>query len=121
MTWNELTSIDQLDQLVDESKERPVLIFKHSTRCSISSTSLGRLERNWKVEEVGAVKPYYLDLISFREISNLIAQKFEVEHQSPQILVIENGKCVFDRSHLEIDYASIKNRLLAFQKSKVTV
>jgi bacillithiol system protein YtxJ len=120
MTWNELTNKDQLDQLVEESKEQPVLIFKHSTRCSISSTSLGRLERNWKLEEVGAVKPYYLDLISFREISNLISQKFEVEHQSPQILIIENGKAVFDRSHLEIDYASIKNRVLASQKSKVT-
>jgi len=113
MKWNPLTSLNQLEEIVKESGEQPVLIFKHSTRCSISSTSLNRLERNWKQEEMGSLKPYFLDLISFREISNAIADKFHVEHQSPQVILIQRGKSVFDRSHLDIDYNSIKNAVLA--------
>jgi bacillithiol system protein YtxJ len=108
MNWNKLSTIDQLEEIVRESDQKPVLIFKHSTRCSVSSTSLNRLERNWNQEELGQIKPYYLDLISFRDISSAIAQKFNVEHESPQVLIIKDGKSIFDRSHLEIDYISIK-------------
>ncbi len=108
MNWNKLSTINQLEEIVKESNQKPILIFKHSTRCSISSTSLNRLERNWNQDELGPIKPYYLDLISFRDISMAIAQKFKVEHESPQVLIIENGKSIFDRSHLEIDYNSIK-------------
>ncbi len=111
MNWNQLTTLSQLDAIVKESKENTVLIFKHSTRCSISRTSLNRLERNWKQEEVGNTKPYYLDLISYRDISNAIADTFGVEHQSPQVLIIENGKAVYNQSHLSIDFNAIKEAL----------
>lgn len=121
MNWNKLTSVEQVNEIVEESKTVFVLIFKHSTRCSISATSLARLERNWNRQELGSIKPYYLDLISFREVSNLIAQKFHVEHQSPQLLIIENGKSVFDRSHLDIDYTSVKQMVLGNQKLNATV
>jgi bacillithiol system protein YtxJ len=112
MNWNELTQVDQLQTIIEESKTQPILIFKHSTSCSISRTSLNRLERNWKQEELGLSKAYYLDLLSHRDISSAIAHNFSVEHQSPQVLIIENGKSVYDQSHLAIDYSSIKQVLL---------
>ena len=108
MNWISLEELNQLDEILLESQQKPVLIFKHSTRCNISRTTFDRLERRWDVSEMGVVKRYFLDLISSREISNQIAERFEVEHQSPQILVISNGKSVLDLSHYEIDYDHIK-------------
>jgi bacillithiol system protein YtxJ len=107
MNWNTLNSVGQLDKLVEESKEFPVLIFKHSTRCSISRMVLDRLERNWNQTEMSHIKPYFLDLISYREISNQVAQQFDVEHESPQVLILSDGKSVYDRSHMGIDYHQI--------------
>lgn len=108
MKWNNLTHPEELQSIQRESQQTPVIIFKHSTRCSISRTVLSRIERQWNDAEMDTVKAYYLDLLSFREISNQIASHFDVEHESPQILVIRNGKVVFHRSHLGIDYDSIK-------------
>ena len=98
LEWNKLDDINQLDLLIDESYRMPVVLFKHSTRCSISSAALGRMQRGWTEEHMKA-KAYYLDLIAHREISNRIAQLFSVEHQSPQVIVIRNGKAVYDASH----------------------
>jgi len=106
--WNKLTTLAQLEQIQDESKEKKILIFKHSTRCSISSAALSRLERNWKSDEMPEVKSYLLDLISFRQLSNEIESLYHIEHESPQVLIISNGKSVYDRSHLAIDYNQIK-------------
>ncbi len=117
MNWIDLTKINQLETIIEESKKSAVVIFKHSTRCSISTTSLNRLERNWRQEELGSIRPYFLDLISYREISQAIAQKFGVEHESPQVLIIENGKVIFHRSHLAIEYNSIKQTLLETVKN----
>lgn len=111
MKWIELTTQAQLEQLQQESKEKTVLIFKHSTTCSISKTALSRLERNWNEQELPHVMPYFLDLLSFRPLSNSIAASFDVEHQSPQVLIIKNGQSVYDTSHLDIDYRSLKARL----------
>ena len=96
MNWVKLDNKNQLEEVKTLSEKQPVLIFKHSTRCSISSTSLNRLERAWKTDEI---KPYFLDLIAFRDISNQIAEEFSVEHQSPQVLLIGQGKCVYHTSH----------------------
>jgi bacillithiol system protein YtxJ len=111
MKWIELNSLEQLKTLQDESAQRPVLIFKHSRRCNISRTSLDRLERNWKENEMGNIKPYFLDLLSYREISNNIAEAFQVEHESPQILLIQKGKPVLHLSHFDIEYEQIKSAL----------
>ncbi len=108
MNWTALNELSQIEKIVEESTEQRILIFKHSTSCSISRTTLDRLERNWKEEEMGKLKPYYLDLLSFRGLSNAIAQKFDVEHQSPQVLIIENGKSIYDNSHFGIDYKTLK-------------
>ena len=111
MNWNKLSDINQLDEIVKASVDKPVLIFKHSTRCSISSTALDRLERSWKNEEVQGLKPYYLDLIQFRNISGAIENKFDVEHQSPQALIIKNGSCVYHASHYDIRYPELLKHL----------
>lgn len=111
MNWIKLTALEQLEQIKEESKEHPVLIFKHSTSCSISNASLNRLERNWNPEEVGKLKAYFLDLLSYRNISNAIAEQFNVPHQSPQVLLIEDGKAVNDWSHFDINYKEIKDQL----------
>jgi bacillithiol system protein YtxJ len=101
--WTELKSEEQIGAIVEESKSHPVLIFKHSTRCGISQTVLNRFERNWKTDGSTQVKPYFLDLLSHRNISNYIAEYFGVEHESPQILLVDHGKPVLVRSHMSID------------------
>jgi bacillithiol system protein YtxJ len=111
MTWNNLTSENALKEILERSKEQPVVIFKHSTRCSISSTALNRLERSWKQDEMVKVQPYYLDLISYRPVSNMVAEVFDIPHESPQLLIIHNGKCVYDTSHMAISYNDLKERL----------
>ena len=113
MNWTELKSPHQLEALRAESKEQTIIIFKHSTTCSISRTALNRLERNWSEEEMTSVKPYYLDLLSYREISRSIADQFDVEHQSPQVIVLKNDEAVFHKSHFDIEFASIKAAVFA--------
>jgi bacillithiol system protein YtxJ len=98
-----------LDQIKEESKESPVVILKHSTRCPTSSMALNRLERNWDSSKVNDLKHYYLDLIRYRDISNQIASDFDVMHQSPQVLIISDGKCVYNASHMGISFAEIEN------------
>ncbi|GAB3263092.1 bacillithiol system redox-active protein YtxJ [Larkinella harenae] len=111
MNWNKLQDNTQLDQIKQESAEQPVLIFKHSTRCSISSAALSRMERNWN--DSAGIKPYYLDLIAFRSISNQIADDFGVDHQSPQVLLIQNGECIYDASHFDISFDDVKQQVVS--------
>ena len=110
LNWNALTQIAQLDSIVEESAEKPVVIFKHSTRCSISRMALKNFEREYNLEE-SEVAPYFLDLLEHRDISNEIAQQFQVIHQSPQLLLIKNGKSVYDVSHSEIDAEALKSKV----------
>lgn len=103
MKWNELSDITQLDLIDQESVNQKVLVFKHSTRCSISDAALGRTERKWNDANADVLKPYYLDLIAHRDISNAIATRYNVMHESPQALIISNGKCIFSQTHMSID------------------
>lgn len=110
MNWNKLTSEAQIDQVILESAAKPVLLFKHSTSCSISSMSLDRLLRNWKPEDADKITPYYLDLLAYRNLSNLVAERFNIPHESPQVLLIQNGKVTYHESHYGISYAEIMNQ-----------
>ncbi|MBL7901410.1 MAG: bacillithiol system redox-active protein YtxJ [Bacteroidia bacterium] len=109
MNWKRLTGTEQLNQLEEESRVKRVLIFKHSTRCSISDAALGRLQRHWKEENEEQITCYYLDLLKFRELSNHVAEKYGVPHQSPQALLIRDGKCVFSQTHFDIDLKQLLN------------
>lgn len=110
IVWNELTQLKQLDEIVEESAEISVVIFKHSTRCSISRMALKTFEREYVIEE-GKAKPYFLDLLEHRDISNEIASRFDVQHQSPQLILIKNGKAVYNTSHSDIDAGIVKDRI----------
>lgn len=104
MNWIDLNDEAGLEKIKSKSAEQPQVIFKHSTRCSISSMAKSRLERS---TAPAGVDFYYLDLISHRDISKKIAEDFSVEHESPQILVIKNGECVYDESHTGISMDEI--------------
>lgn len=104
--------LQNLSQLIDIdtlSAEKPVIIFKHSTRCSISSMAINRFEKAYALENKEALPVFYLDLLQYRPISNEIATRYGVEHQSPQTLLIKNGVCVHHASHTEIDLNEIKS------------
>ena len=105
MTWVNLTSLDQLNEI--KSAEGYSLIFKHSTRCSISSMAKNRLDRE---EAPDNMKFYYLDLIAYRSISNKIAEVFKVHHESPQVLLIKNGECTYEESHNGISMDEIAEK-----------
>jgi len=100
LNWINLNHIDQLDLIINESREIPVIIFKHSTRCSISRMVLKQFEKQYNLEE--KMKLYFLDLLEYRVISNEIAARFNVVHQSPQVLVINDGISVYNASHESI-------------------
>ncbi|WP_339875416.1 bacillithiol system redox-active protein YtxJ [uncultured Algoriphagus sp.] len=111
MNWNKLTDAEQIQEIKSLSEEKPVMIFKHSTRCSISSMSLDRLLRKWKQGDEEKVIPYYLDLIASRHISDLVAKEFRVPHESPQVLLIKNGGAIYDTSHFSISYADLMEKI----------
>ena len=111
MMWEEITSLEQIDKIKKYSENQPVVIYKHSTRCGISSLAIDRLERAWNAEEMKSVQTYFLNLISYREISQAIADTFGVRHESPQLLLIKDGKCAFHASHMSISYQTLKNQL----------
>lgn len=93
--WNQLTNVDQLNDVVEVSKEKKVVVFKHSTRCSISASVLNKFEK-----QIGeGYTLYFLDLIAHRDISAAIAEKFNVIHQSPQAIFLENGEVTQHDSH----------------------
>ncbi|TAG11813.1 MAG: bacillithiol system redox-active protein YtxJ, partial [Sphingobacteriia bacterium] len=96
MHWIPLINSDQLDQINTLSQQKAQIIFKHSTRCSISSMALNRLERE---DPPNSADFYLLDLIQYRTLSNEVAERFSVHHESPQVLVIKKGDCVYDESH----------------------
>jgi bacillithiol system protein YtxJ len=109
INWIALTDLGQLNEIMDLSHEQPVAIFKHSTRCSISRMALKQFENEFDLE--GSVTPYFLDLLNHRDISQEIATRFEVYHQSPQLLLIKEGKSVYDVSHSDIDAVELKGRV----------
>lgn len=111
MNWNKLETEEGLDQLIELSNQQAVMIFKHSTRCSISSMALSRLERSWTEENSAKVTPYYLDLIANRSVSNKIAETLHVMHESPQVIVLKGGRSVYNASHMSINSSDIVNAI----------
>jgi bacillithiol system protein YtxJ len=105
--WEELTEIDQIDSILEESKSQPVAIFKHSTSCGISHHVKSTLEEDWDFE-VKDIKVYYLDLLAYRPISNEVAKRLNVIHQSPQFILIKNGEAFKDWSHYSISNKTIR-------------
>ena len=99
MNWITIQDENQLEEIKEKSKIRPQVIYKHSVRCGVSSVVKSRLE---KAKLPTDIDYYYLDIIHFRSISNKIAEEFRVYHESPQVLLIRDGQCVYEKSHMGI-------------------
>ena len=104
--WRQLTNLGQLNEIIHESTTQPIIIFKHSTRCSVSRMVLKSFENEFDLQD--KITPYFLDLLENRDISNEIAARFGVTHQSPQIIVIKDGKAVYNASHENIDASQLE-------------
>lgn len=104
--WKKIESEKDLDSAVEKSSKQKVLIFKHSTRCFISKTVLKNFEKQMQASDKDYAY-YFLDLLANRPISNEIESRFDVVHQSPQLIVLENGKAVKNASHHNIDLETI--------------
>lgn len=108
--WVHLSEVEQLNELITESSSIPIVIYKHSSRCGLSFMTENKLEEGWEMLQP-KVRLYFLDLIRYREISTAVAERFNVRHQSPQILIIKNGNCVYNTSHHEINVNTILKNL----------
>jgi bacillithiol system protein YtxJ len=104
MHWIHLNDEEQLKQISAKSQIRPQVIFKHSTRCSTSAVALQRLQR---ANQPSDIDFYFLDLIAHKSLSNRIAEVFKVHHESPQVLIIKDGECIYEESHLGISMDEI--------------
>jgi len=106
--WKVLDTPDKLEEAIDASYFKDIVLFKHSTTCSISVMAKLRLEDAWDLTGIDA---YYLDLKAYRHISDAIAKRFAIHHESPQILLIRKGECIYDGSHFDVSVAEIKETL----------
>lgn len=111
MEWTEIDSPEIITSIKNDTSGKLFLIFKHSTRCSISSMAKSRLERNW-ISEIPISQLFYLDIIRYRSISNQLAEEFSVVHESPQVIVMKNGEVIYTASHNSISPQTILNELV---------
>jgi bacillithiol system protein YtxJ len=102
-----LDKMEQFDEIDEISQTKPVVLFKHSTRCSISRMALKQFDAEFNYPEE-KIEWYLLDLLNHRDLSNEIASRYNVVHQSPQIVIIRNGKAVFNESHDSIAAEDLK-------------
>lgn len=107
MNWTNIENEQIWQEAQKESHQQKVLIFKHSTRCPISAGALRHLEKKWQENDNQKVKPYFLDLIQYRDLSKLIEQESKVRHESPQAIVLDKGEVVYHNSHSHIIYEDI--------------
>lgn len=107
MNWKKLESIADLETALEASSNQTIALFKHSTRCSVSSMAKRLVERDWNL----AIDAYFLDLIAHRDVSDAIAQHLNVPHQSPQIILVKDKKAIYNASHESITVASITEAL----------
>lgn len=110
LNWDPITNEKDLRLAFESTAQTPALFFKHSTRCSISSMALRRLEQSWDVSTDNC-KLYFIDLVAHREVSNLLADLTGVMHQSPQALLVKNNEVLYDASHSGISASSIQEKL----------
>ncbi|MCS6823226.1 MAG: bacillithiol system redox-active protein YtxJ [Cytophagaceae bacterium] len=117
MQWTPLTSESQLEEIDKASHSEFIIVFKHSTRCNISETALERLNRKADTIKASADKTYYLDILTYRNLSDALAKKYNVVHESPQLMLIHKGQCIFHASHLNIDPEAVANLIEDLKQS----
>jgi bacillithiol system protein YtxJ len=107
--WERLNTTADLDAMNAASFQQPILLFKHSTTCMTSRMALDRMER----DPSGARdrRWFLIDVHRDRPISNAIADRYDVQHESPQVLVIDQGTCRYTASHIAIRAAEVQEAL----------
>jgi bacillithiol system protein YtxJ len=110
MHWIQLTTETQLQQLIEHSFTRQQVIYKHSTRCALSSMAKSRLERGFQPTDLDF---HFLDLLAHRPLSRKIEEVFAVIHESPQLLLIKNGVCIYHDSHSSINMNEVLEKSAA--------
>jgi bacillithiol system protein YtxJ len=106
LDWIEVNSIDELNQAIASTEEKPGLFFKHSTRCSISSMALRRFESKW--EKTDNCTLYFINLIAHGDVSHALSEKANITHQSPQAILLQNEKAIYDASHNGISAGDVQ-------------
>jgi bacillithiol system protein YtxJ len=110
MNWVHLDKTALLNVLDELSCDRQVIIFKHSTRCEASRHALRDFEKHWKESKIEDIIPYYLDVLKHRDVSDEVKERYNVKHESPQLLIISNGICTHSYSHSEINFENIMHK-----------
>lgn len=110
LPWIQLTTVEQLQDVIEKSAVKPQVIFKHSTRCGISRMVKKQFEKDFDFSE-NELDLYYLDLLSYRDVSNNIQNTFNVQHQSPQLIIVKNKNVVAHASHGSINDLDLKGYL----------
>jgi len=108
MEWIKLTDENQINDIKEFSKTGVAIVYKHSYKCATCTMALSRMEKSWNKDEMHNARPFFVNVIDARPLSNKIAEVFGVRHESPQILIIKNEKCVYSASHLGISYTEVK-------------
>ena len=108
MNWIELLSLNKLKEMIESSYKTPVIIYKHSSSCGTSFLVKDRIERGWEENPID-LNIYFLDVIRNREISNEVEYRLSIRHESPQLLLISNGKAIYNASHMAISYQELLN------------
>lgn len=106
MNWNKLDTIEAIDEIISKSFTAPIILFKHSTRCSISAMALGRMSSG-----IREINFYLLDIIAHRNVSDEVAERFNIVHQSPQVLIIHQGNCIYNTSHFGISSSDLEMQI----------
>ena len=99
--WIPLEDADQLEDFEKKGAPSVRVVFKHSTRCGLSAMMLRRFEATW-AGRAPDMDFYLLDLVRYRQLSDALAHRFELGHQSPQVLIIRQGTLVGSASHGDI-------------------
>jgi len=110
LNWYKLTKVEQLSNLKKISNDKLVVLFKHSTRCGISRMVWNQFQSSADFP-ADQVELFYLDLLSYRDISDAVAQEFQVLHQSPQLIILQHGQVVHHASHSAIVPSSVNQFL----------
>lgn len=106
LNWINITTVEELNEAIADTENGFGLFFKHSTRCNISAMALNNFESQW--EENDQCKVYFIDLIAHRDVSNAISELTNVEHQSPQVILVKDKQAIYSHSHNGISAREIK-------------
>ncbi|WAC13806.1 bacillithiol system redox-active protein YtxJ [Dyadobacter pollutisoli] len=100
MNWITISSEEEVQNIYNSGEYS--IIYKHSPRCMTSLMAYRQLKSDVNSVPNVQVPVYIVDVIANRKESQSIASTFQVEHESPQLLIVKNGECLYDSSHEDI-------------------